>query len=122
MRTAPKKILSTIIGLALLLLLAWLQLEPSNSKKTQYSPELRQTLALIQQGGPYPYRQDNSLFHNREKRLPLKPRGYYREYTVPTPNLKHRGAKRVVTGGQPPEVYYYTEDHYQSFIQLKVQP
>ncbi|WP_082238138.1 ribonuclease domain-containing protein [Thiopseudomonas alkaliphila] len=122
MRTAPKKILSTIIGLALLLLLAWLQLEPSNSKQTQYSPELRQTLALIQQGGPYPYRQDNSLFHNREKRLPLKPRGYYREYTVPTPNLKHRGAKRVVTGGQPPEVYYYTEDHYQSFIQLKVQP
>ena len=122
MRTAPKKILSTIIGLALLLLLAWLQLEPSNSKQTQYSPELRQTLALIQQGGPYPYRQDNSLFHNREKRLPLKPRGYYREYTVPTPKLKHRGAKRVVTGGQPPEVYYYTEDHYQSFIQLKVQP
>jgi len=122
MRTAPKKILSTIIGLALLLLLAWLQLEPSNSKQTQYSPELRQTLALIQQGGPYPYRQDNSLFYNREKRLPLKPRGYYREYTVPTPNLKHRGAKRVVTGGQPPEVYYYTEDHYQSFIQLKVQP
>lgn len=122
MRTAPKKILSTIIGLALLLLLVWLQLEPSNSKQTQYSPELRQTLALIQQGGPYPYRQDNSLFHNREKRLPLKPRGYYREYTVPTSNLKHRGAKRVVTGGQPPEVYYYTEDHYQSFIQLKVQP
>ncbi|AKX45842.1 ribonuclease [Thiopseudomonas alkaliphila] len=111
-----------MIGLALLLLLAWLQLEPSNSKQTQYSQELRQTLALIQQGGPYPYRQDNSLFHNREKRLPLKPRGYYREYTVPTPNLKHRGAKRVVTGGQPPEVYYYTEDHYQSFIQLKVQP
>ena len=122
MRTAPKKILSTIIGLALLLLLVWLQLEPSNSKQTQYSQELRQTLALIKQGGPYPYRQDNSLFHNREKRLPLKPRGYYREYTVPTPNLKHRGAKRVVTGGQPPEVYYYTEDHYQSFIQLKVQP
>ncbi|MDM1707462.1 ribonuclease domain-containing protein [Thiopseudomonas alkaliphila] len=122
MRAAPKKILSTVLGLALLLLLAWLQLEPSNSQSAQYSPELKQTLALIQQGGPYPYRQDNSLFHNREKRLPLKPRGYYREYTVPTPKLKHRGAKRVVTGGQPPEVYYYTEDHYQSFIQLKVQP
>ena len=122
MRAAPKKILSTVLGLALLLLLAWLQLEPSNSQSAHYSPELKQTLALIQQGGPYPYRQDNSLFHNREKRLPLKPRGYYREYTVPTPKLKHRGAKRVVTGGQPPEVYYYTEDHYQSFIQLKVQP
>ena len=122
MRAAPKKILSTVLGLALLLLLAWLQLEPSNSQSAQYSPELKQTLALIQQGGPYPYRQDNSLFHNREKRLPLKPRGYYREYTVPTPKLKHRGVKRVVTGGQPPEVYYYTEDHYQSFIQLKVQP
>lgn len=88
----------------------------------QYSPELKRTLQLIQQGGPYPYAQDNTVFQNREGHLPNKPRGYYREYTVDTPGLSHRGARRVVTGGHPPEVYYYTEDHYNSFKQLEVAP
>jgi len=88
----------------------------------QYSPQLKRTLQLIQQGGPYPYSQDNTVFQNREGHLPNKPRGYYREYTVETPGLSHRGARRVVTGGHPPEVYYYTEDHYSSFQQLKVAP
>lgn len=85
-----------------------------------YPNELQHTLALIQQGGPYPYSQDDTVFHNRERLLPQKPRGYYREYTVRTPGLSHRGARRVVTGGHPPEVYYYTEDHYRSFQRLEV--
>lgn len=88
----------------------------------QYSPELSNTLQLIQQGGPYPYTQDDTVFQNREGHLPSKPRGYYREYTVDTPGLNHRGPRRVVTGGQPPVVYYYTEDHYNSFVKLKVTP
>lgn len=86
------------------------------------NPELSKTLALIQQGGPFPYRQDGTVFQNREGLLPDKPRGYYHEYTVDTPGLNHRGARRVVTGGNPPAVYYYTEDHYQSFITLEVTP
>ncbi|CCE23969.1 MULTISPECIES: ribonuclease domain-containing protein [Methylotuvimicrobium] len=73
------------------------------------------TIRRIQQGGPHPYPQDDKTFFNRERHLPQKPRGYYREYTVDTPGLSHRGARRIVTGGQPPQVWYYTDDHYNSF-------
>ena len=77
--------------------------------------EAYDTIRLIQRGGPFPHRQDGSVFGNRENRLPHKPRGYYREYTVDTPGLRHRGARRIVTGGDPPEVWYYSDDHYDSF-------
>lgn len=77
--------------------------------------EAHDTLRLITAGGPYPHRQDGGVFGNRESRLPAQPRGFYREYTVTTPGLNHRGARRIVTGGQPPQIYYYTDDHYQSF-------
>jgi len=75
--------------------------------------EARETLALIKRGGPFPYRQDGSTFGNREKRLPLKARGYYREYTVPTPGARDRAARRIVAGRDGE--YYYTDDHYNSF-------
>ena len=77
--------------------------------------EARDTIALIERGGPFPHPQDGSVFGNREGRLPAQPRGYYREYTVHTPGLDHRGARRIVTGGQPPATWYYTDDHYDSF-------
>lgn len=72
-------------------------------------------IRTIQQGGRFPHRQDGSVFGNREGRLPSRPRGWYREYTVPTPGLPHRGARRIVTGGDPPRDWYYTDDHYDSF-------
>ena len=81
----------------------------------RYPHEVYQTLRLIHQGGPFPHRQDGSVFQNREGRLPAKPRGYYREYTVRTPGAGDRGARRIVTGGAPPVDYYYTDDHYRSF-------
>jgi ribonuclease T1 len=77
--------------------------------------ELQKTLLRIRDNGPFPYDRDGITFHNRERLLPIKPSGYYREYTVDTPGLPHRGPRRVVTGGNPPDVYYYTEDHYSSF-------
>ncbi len=77
--------------------------------------EAYDTIRLIRRDGPFPHRQDGSVFGNRENRLPRKPRGYYREYTVVTPGLSHRGARRIVTGGDPPEIWYYTDDHYDSF-------
>lgn len=83
--------------------------------------EARDTLDLIARGGPFPHRQDSATFGNREKHLPAKPRGYYREYTVDTPGLDHRGARRIITGGQPPDVYYYTDDHYDSFRAFTVE-
>jgi guanyl-specific ribonuclease Sa len=81
--------------------------------------ELYNTLERIRQNGPYPYQRDGITFENRERLLPIKPRGYYREFTVDTPGLSHRGPRRVVTGGNPPEVFYYTEDHYRSFRRIQ---
>lgn len=84
--------------------------------------EAIEILALIQRGGPFPYRKDGTTFQNRERLLPAKPRGYYREYTVPTPGARDRGARRIVAGGNPPEVFYYTADHYGSFRQIEPLP
>ncbi|MFF0187088.1 ribonuclease domain-containing protein [Streptomyces sp. NPDC005244] len=75
--------------------------------------EARTTLALIDRGGPYPYAKDGAVFGNFERELPQRPRGYYHEYTVPTPGEGDRGARRIVTG-QSGEIYY-TDDHYDSF-------
>ncbi|MGY0634857.1 ribonuclease domain-containing protein [Luteimonas sp. A478] len=77
--------------------------------------EAHATLALIDRGGPYPHRQDGTVFQNRERLLPTQPRGHYREFTVETPGAGHRGARRIVTGGDPPTEWYYTSDHYRSF-------
>ena len=83
--------------------------------------QIDQTLALIQQGGPFPYPdKDGTTFYNREGQLPAQSQGYYREYTVPTPGVSHRGSRRIVTGGYPPTIYYLTVDHYDSFRQLQV--
>ncbi len=83
--------------------------------------EAQRTQQLIEQGGPFPYPKDGTVFFNRERLLPGQPRGYYREYTVPTPGLAHRGARRIVCGGrQPtrPDNCYYTNDHYASFSRI----
>jgi guanyl-specific ribonuclease Sa len=77
------------------------------------------TLALIDAGGPFPYRRDGVTFENREGRLPDAARGHYREYTVPTPGARDRGARRIVAGGQPPDAYWYTADHYRSFRRIE---
>ena len=82
----------------------------------QLPPEARETLALIERGGPYPYRQDGAVFQNREGLLPQRPRGYYHEYTVETPRSSDRGARRIVTG-EGDEIYY-TADHYESFVRV----
>lgn len=105
--------------------------------------EAREVLLRVQSGGPYRYDRDGAVFGNYEKLLPPRSRGYYREYTVDTPGLRHRGARRLVVGcdrdrgrgsggaasnhafagfrdcAGPAEVYY-TEDHYRSF--RRVQP
>jgi ribonuclease T1 len=75
--------------------------------------EARQTIALIKKGGPYPYKKDGAVFGNFERRLPLHERGYYREFTVPSPGARDRGARRIILGkgGE----LYYTDDHYQTF-------
>lgn len=83
--------------------------------------QVRQTLALIRSGGPFPYRKDGTVFMNRERLLPARPRGYYTEYTVPTPRARNRGARRIVAGGDPvrTDEIFYTDDHYQSFRRIR---
>lgn len=82
--------------------------------------EALETLAAIERGGPFTYDRDGSVFQNREGRLPPRARGYYREYTVATPGATDRGARRIVSGGRPPEVFYYTDDHYRTFQRVEV--
>lgn len=78
--------------------------------------ELLATLELIDGGGPFPYRKDGSTFANREAQLPAQPRGYYREYTVPTPGASNRGARRVVQGKNGDT--WYTRNHYETFVRI----
>ena len=128
-----------VIALAALLLAQWwssrdevtAELAPSHAESPARAPtaagypdflppEAIETLQAIEKGGPFPYSRDGVAFQNREHRLPERPRGYYREYTVPTPGENDRGARRIVAGGDPPEVYYYTADHYRSFRQVEI--
>lgn len=88
-------------------------------------PEAREVLARIHAGGPHPYRRDGVVFQNREHRLPDRPRGYYREFTVETPGSRDRGARRIIAGSgsggdiQTSGEYYYTDDHYRSFRRIR---
>lgn len=83
--------------------------------------EARQTLVLIKKGGPFPYPQDGRTFGNYEGVLPKQKRGYYHEFTVKTPGARNRGARRIISGGDPAssEEYYYTDDHYATFKRIK---
>lgn len=84
----------------------------------QLPPEAARTVELIKAGGPFPYAKDGTTFGNREGLLPDQPRGYYREYTVPTPGEGDRGARRIVTGDRD-RIFYYTGDHYTSFSRIR---
>jgi len=92
---------------------------------SQLPTEAQQTLQLIQRGGPFPFRKDGAVFSNREQLLPQRPRGYYTEFTVRTPDARDRGARRIVAGrgpnGDPATSgeYYYTEDHYNTFRRIR---
>jgi ribonuclease T1 len=78
--------------------------------------EARDTVARIDRGGPFRYAKDGAVFGNRERLLPARPNGFYREYTVPTPGEDDRGARRIVTGD---DQLFYTADHYASFVLVR---
>jgi len=87
----------------------------------QLPPQGRDMMTLIYQGGPFRHDKDGVVFGNRERLLPANRRGYYREYTVRTPNERSRGARRIVCGGlkpTAPDACYYTDDHYASFRRI----
>lgn len=86
-------------------------------REAELPPEARETLALIRKGGPFPYAKDGAVFGNREGALPRQKRGYYREYTVKTPHVRNRGARRIIwgAGGE----YYYSADHYNTYRRIR---
>ena len=87
----------------------------------QLPPQGQDMMKLIVAGGPFKYDKDGVVFGNRERILPAKNRGFYREYTVRTPGERTRGARRIVCGGlkpTAPDACYYTDDHYASFRKI----
>lgn len=98
---------------------------PASRYPTFLPNEAHAVLDAIARGGPYDHRQDDNVFQNREHRLPARPRGYYREYTVPTPGSPDRGPRRIVTGGGGGSAglrreYWYSADHYRGFRRFDV--
>lgn len=87
--------------------------------------EAHDTLTKIHRGGPFAYPRDGIVFGNYEKRLPYQRRGYYHEYTVPTPGVKSRGARRIIAGEGPGRdvrtsgEYWYSDDHYKTFARIR---
>ena len=85
-------------------------------EKKQLPREALETIDLVRKGGPFPHQRDGIVFGNREKLLPPRERGWYREYTVRTPGERTRGARRIVAGRDG--TLYYTDDHYRSFKRI----
>lgn len=80
--------------------------------------EARETITLIDRGGPFPYDKDGATFGNFEQILPDQRRGFYKEYTVETPGSRDRGARRIVTGDSD-RIFYWTDDHYSTFSRIR---
>jgi ribonuclease T1 len=120
-----------LVAAASLVLLALAILAPRDAAARTDAPaliaisalpaEARTTLELIRAGGPFPYSRDGVVFSNREHLLPAQPRGYYHEYTVPTPGVRTRGARRIICGGTvaAQSECYYSDDHYRSFRKIQ---
>jgi len=78
---------------------------------------LRPTIERIERGKRLRFSHDGSVFENRERRLPIKSSGYYREFIHPTPDDDGPGGQRVVIGREG-EVFY-TPDHYKTFRRVR---
>jgi ribonuclease T1 len=119
--------LATVLALATLVAVAFSSIarEPPSVSSVSVATlpsEARITMERIRSGGPFPYSRDGVAFGNRERLLPVKSYGYYHEYTVPAPEARTRGARRIVCGGAVATLSecYYSDDHYRSF--RKIQP
>lgn len=135
-RSPRKSIPAAIGGAALLLIGGYLGVDLATDSEAEPTSdtglsachlsslpaEAEETTDDILAGGPFDFpNNDNVHFGNYEGSLPEQARDYYREFTVETPGLSHRGTKRIVIGGgtaTDPEVWYYTDDHYGTFCAI----
>ncbi len=125
-RTVRTGAAALLAGFTLALTLAAAPVLAAGIALTDLPKEGKTTHALILKGGPYPYPKDGVTFGNFENNLPKQKRGYYKEFTVPTPGAKNRGARRIVCGAEArewsknsPAACWYTADHYQTFQKIK---
>ncbi|GAB4401366.1 MAG: hypothetical protein OHK0048_17990 [Rhodoferax sp.] len=126
MQSLNRRCLGAVLALVTLLPWAALARTPHTAQDlpivalAELPPQGVDVYQRIHRGGPFFSDRDGVVFFNRERRLPVSPRGYYREYTVPTPGAKNRGERRIVCGGAPtrPDVCFYTADHYESFRRI----
>lgn len=95
--------------------------KPADIAVSDLPPQAVHMLDLIRNRGPFPFDRDGIVFGNRERALPERPRGYYREYTVKTPGVRGRGANRIVCGGDQSSTRdcYYSADHYRTFRRIR---
>ncbi|AEX72585.1 putative ribonuclease [Corynebacterium diphtheriae CDCE 8392] len=136
----PQSLVAAIAGLAIAVAAGYFGLQPSQDSPEQapatsairphegecpvesLPPQVKDTIADITAGGPFDYPDNDGVrFGNYEGHLPRKDRNFYREYTVETPGLRHRGERRIITGGgskTSPQQWYYTDDHYESFCEI----
>jgi len=132
-RTAPDRT-GPHPGIAAIALSLFVAVTLAATAHAEAAPEVLPDVALVDlpreaqalyvrigKGGPFGYDRDGVVFGNREKLLPARKRGYYHEYTVPTPGAKDRGARRMVCGGRKtaPDACYYSDDHYRSFRRIR---
>ncbi|CAB0870514.1 ribonuclease [Corynebacterium diphtheriae] len=136
----PQSLVAAVAGLAIAVAAGYFGLQPSQDSPEQapatsairphegecpvesLPPQVKDTIADITAGGPFDYPDNDGVrFGNYEGHLPRKDRNFYREYTVETPGLHHRGERRIITGGgskTSPQQWYYTDDHYESFCEI----
>lgn len=124
----PQSLVAAIAGLAIAVVAGYFGLQPAirlhedECPVESLPPQVKDTIANITAGGPFDYPDNDGVrFGNYEGHLPRKDRNFYREYTVETPGLRHRGERRIITGGgskTSPQQWYYTDDHYESFCEI----
>jgi guanyl-specific ribonuclease Sa len=79
---------------------------------------VQSTMERINNGGSYPHRNDGGTYKNLGGELPAKADpNYYNEYVHPTQGTNGPGTQRIIIGkgGE----YYYSPDHYKTFIRFK---
>ncbi|MBG9242993.1 ribonuclease domain-containing protein [Corynebacterium belfantii] len=136
----PQSLVAAVAGLAIAVAAGYFGLQPSQDSPEKapatsairphegecpvesLPSQVKDTIADITAGGPFDYPDNDGVrFGNYEGYLPRKDRNFYREYTVETPGLRHRGERRIITGGgskTSPQQWYYTDDHYESFCEI----
>lgn len=78
--------------------------------------DVNPVLDRIRRGEKLNHRNDGAFFGNYERKLPVSPRGHYREFVYTQRDIRFPGPARVVIGLRG-EVYF-SGDHYESFSRV----